>query len=684
MGFLLVIGISPLDVHNIAWLSKGDALFNFVGWELFRHGPWTNPIGLNPNYGLEFGSSIVYSDSIPLLAIVFKLISPALPEPFQYFGLWLLICFVMQAIWGYKLGELLSGNKVLKSLIAVIFLFSPVMFFRANIHLALVGHFVVLWALYLNLSKKINWVSWPALLLITLGIHFYLFVMICMLWIASILDGVINKKLSWQQCAKQGLLGVLVIAFGVWQLGYLAISVSSSSGTGYGGDQLNLLGFFNPLGWSLFVGNNIYTPPTIEGFAYIGGGAISALVIGLIQLFKNSIRKEFVERVRKHQVLLLVTLFMFCIAVSNNLEIGNSHYSLSISDDILFALNVVRASARLSWPIQYLIIFSAIWATIAGCRKSIVFPILLALAILQVADTYKGWDKLHAYFEGLRGSNIEHSLTHEFWKQAPKEYSIIKLIPPQNWPDRWNTFAAYAVENKMATNSVFLARFDMRKVEEAKISANADMVSGNLDPKTIYVIQKWGDNLFQVSPKIDSTRDLFARIDGINVLAPSYKLCKTCKQIDPELEITSLIPAITVNERVQFLKGMKGEELLIRGWSWPETWGTWSSGMESSLAIPLGNKKPSQIQFTFRALVGPKHPISRMSIYINGEYQETIEIKKQLNNVFTMPIPAKWRSEKFIVLEFKYLNPSSPKNAGFENQDERLLTFGLEAVELLP
>src|SRR4051812_17235623 len=40
----------------------------FMGWHFFRHAPWTWPLGMNPAYGLEFASSIIYSDSLPLFA----------------------------------------------------------------------------------------------------------------------------------------------------------------------------------------------------------------------------------------------------------------------------------------------------------------------------------------------------------------------------------------------------------------------------------------------------------------------------------------------------------------------------------------------------------------------------------------------------------------------------------------
>jgi len=37
----------------------------------------------------------VFFDSIPLLAFLFKPFTSLLPEPFQYFDLWLLACFIL-------------------------------------------------------------------------------------------------------------------------------------------------------------------------------------------------------------------------------------------------------------------------------------------------------------------------------------------------------------------------------------------------------------------------------------------------------------------------------------------------------------------------------------------------------------------------------------------------------------
>ena len=76
--FWLVVGFSIVNPINIGWLAGGlDPTQHYLGWVFFRQGPWELPWGLNPNFGMSISSSIAFSDSIPLLAFIFK--------PFSFF-----------------------------------------------------------------------------------------------------------------------------------------------------------------------------------------------------------------------------------------------------------------------------------------------------------------------------------------------------------------------------------------------------------------------------------------------------------------------------------------------------------------------------------------------------------------------------------------------------------------------
>ena len=44
-------------------------------------------------------SSIVYPDGVPLMALLLKPFNAWLPEHFQYFGIWILICYMLQVFF---------------------------------------------------------------------------------------------------------------------------------------------------------------------------------------------------------------------------------------------------------------------------------------------------------------------------------------------------------------------------------------------------------------------------------------------------------------------------------------------------------------------------------------------------------------------------------------------------------
>lgn len=145
LGTILFVaqgGLSILAPSNTAWLMRGllDPETNLFGWEYFRKTPWLQfPLGANPEYGMELGSSIVFSDSLPLFALPFKLLDPLLPETFQYFGLWVLTCILLHAVFSYLLLAHFISNRWLLGLGTALLLLLPPYLMRFTIHLALGG-----------------------------------------------------------------------------------------------------------------------------------------------------------------------------------------------------------------------------------------------------------------------------------------------------------------------------------------------------------------------------------------------------------------------------------------------------------------------------------------------------------------------------------------------------------------
>ncbi|MCX6112671.1 MAG: DUF6311 domain-containing protein, partial [Proteobacteria bacterium] len=194
LGFLVftvIFGWKILDPTYFDWLTSynNDPIMNFLGWHFFRFEDWTFPLGLIKNFGTPDGSSLVYVDSIPLLALPFKLLRGILPPIFQYAGLWLLSCYVLQGFFAWLLAKKITSNLISRIVITLFFTISPIMLYRADRHEALTGHWMILAAIYLyvisveklisveKINKDINspcLIRWTLLLVATSLVHFYL------------------------------------------------------------------------------------------------------------------------------------------------------------------------------------------------------------------------------------------------------------------------------------------------------------------------------------------------------------------------------------------------------------------------------------------------------------------------------------------------------------------------------
>ena len=85
----LIFGFDLISITNTQWIhsTSSDLSQSHIGWYFFKNDIWRFPLGSNPNYGDEIGNSIIFSDSIPILALFFKFISPIMPENFHYFSM---------------------------------------------------------------------------------------------------------------------------------------------------------------------------------------------------------------------------------------------------------------------------------------------------------------------------------------------------------------------------------------------------------------------------------------------------------------------------------------------------------------------------------------------------------------------------------------------------------------------
>jgi len=299
----------------------------FLGWQFFRNTPWSVPLGINPNFGLDFSNSIVYTDSIPLLAFIFKIFSPLLPETFQYLGIWYLLSLMLQAYFAIKLISLISKETSIQILGAILFVFSPPLLFRINLQSALTGHFLILAGLYLNWSAQNNKraFQWGALILTAEMVNIYLLIMVIGLWLADLLDKSILQKSIYLRSALLEFWAIFILVpFCAWLIGYFEVANTAIQGE-YGQYGMNLLSFLTPNGWSyLLPGPQENNFALLGGFNYMGLGLIGGGLIAFLLLFSNKIRIKILLSFTFRNYLFLIFLFILfsVFAISQNIHIG--------------------------------------------------------------------------------------------------------------------------------------------------------------------------------------------------------------------------------------------------------------------------------------------------------------------------------------------------------------------------
>lgn len=702
VAFMVIVGFNVLDPSNIIWLQDEDQWQIYLSPIFFSQHLWLSIVGLNPLYGLDISSSIAFNASV--LAIAHKLLSYFFNIHNQYLGFWLLACFIFQGIFSWKILSIYTQNYYLRIFGCVMFLFSPPMLARLDIHILLVSHFLILWAIYLTLDNKHkSWpqLSWLAVLTISATIHFYIFFLVGAMWVANILDSIFRLKLL---SIRRGLAifftTILVVLLIAWQMGYFTISSSSVGEFGFGFYRSHLLTFIDSSGWSYFIpsmktsslrfGDFLLYEGTYEGFAFMGLGGIALgcfAILGALN-FEDAVRTQINRNFFRGKTFFWVVLIFFIIlAISSNVTILKWNIHISLPSSVEHILGIYRASGRAIWPVFYIILTYFIYLNINfySNKKSIL--ILGASCILQVADTSAGWIPIANNFRVVQSQSSSNAVKHHFWSHISNRYNSIRIEPLNAAlkQPHWLTFSRLASAKGMGTNAIYQGRVDANKVALSNYKFDLAMSTGQYDPQALYIIDD--DLVIPVSKTLNRKHDLFAKIDGFNVLAPGWLACDSCPPVSSDLLIhTPELPLPKLDTPFTFGKGGSGIPYLLGvgqvervgwGWAYPESWGTWSEGRQGKLFIPYPNDvKPASAIFTVKALIGNMHPLQRVEIWVNGQMQKTVTLDKFDGNVIEIALP-KETARNFCLIEFRLPDAVSAKELGI-GSDVRKLAIGLE------
>ncbi|MEY4630779.1 MAG: hypothetical protein RIQ81_899, partial [Pseudomonadota bacterium] len=454
--------------------------------------PWGIPLGSIPNYNYPIGSSIAFNDTFPWFAVLMKFVSPFLPAKAQVVGLWMLLNFVLQGVFGFLLVRSLGGRVLPTFAAACFFVTSPVFLFRFDAgHASLCAHWCVLAALWLAAKfpkGDAPVTGWVFLLFLAWSSHPYLGAMV--LPIALVYSG---RKLSTvaMRCTAMMLASILPL----YLFGYLTNSRSNQD-AGFHYFATDILAFFNPHDRSVF-----FRGPTragqYEGFAWLGAGMCALLLLELLDLFRRG--ESLINLVRKsrHRSLVLICLLMALFALGSNVRVwGNWIFQLEwFYEPLSFLTGPFRSGGRFVWPLYYLL-FAGILIRMQKRWGSTAMVLMFAAFVCQVIDQYP----VIASAQRLEKSEDFIELSAPGWDQLGGAFNHVALVPPHfeegicggdavEYPTTYYApFALFASQQGMTINSGPRAR--PPRASEAKYCEDfmTRLRHGVLERDTVYVV----------------------------------------------------------------------------------------------------------------------------------------------------------------------------------------------------
>ena len=469
--FLILYGVRVLDPTCVDWIlnnASPDPAQHYLGWVFYRRSGWHLPyLGANYSAIYPYRTSILYTDSIPLLAVLGKLLGGVLPARFQYLGLWGLFCYAMQGglaqaliarVGGVRPGDTAKNwASVLGAGVLVLF---PALNIRMFAHTALAANWLVLLALWLWLcaeqsenrptaAKLCLW--WGILGLLCAGIHLYYLPMVGMVLVAACVQRALEKRgpaavvlpvasFCGAALAELFVLGAFAANFAGYSNGYLS-----------GADLANL--FVPGLGASW------------EQEIYAGLGTTIAVVLALVWLLvQHKQAGTFFRRHKNVVIAALVLLVLDAIAATGNTVTfaGRTLFTVPIPQALMDFWAMFSSCARLAWLAGMLLAVAACGLVLRFWQGAAA-AVLLALCAAaqgfgQRAELAKRFAAYHdaAYYENTT------QLTDPAWEQlaASGQFTHLAFASFDFEHDEFWDLAAFAADHGWTSNSFYMGHMD--------------------------------------------------------------------------------------------------------------------------------------------------------------------------------------------------------------------------------
>ena len=576
-------GLNPFDVDWMLpfWRGSIDSATHYLGWEFFRQAPLLQwPPGKSPNLGPMGGSGVALTDSLPLFALIFKPLTFWFSQPFQYFGIWVLTCFVLQAVFAWKLLTIWVKQWEHVVLGTYFFCFAPIFIDRMTVHLALAGHWVILAGLYLLFSPKSKFKHWVLLAVVSMLVQPYLAIICGALFFAWVLIALIETRVYFQVVQKLCIfIGVLFISG--WSAGLFFFGLGSAQAAGFGTYSANVLAWVDPgfpwyekALWSRYLPDQWQNTGQYEGMNYLGSGVLLlafvalgyqlikgtwksrgmqvAIILSFVTAFGRSgstqrdlvfllgvlsavvfsvLSKHF--SLNKSTTVVYVLLFTSLILIAFTYQIFIGDFlvaNFTVPESIIKLLSVVRTSGRMLWPVTYMLIALVIVLVSRNFRRELASGFIVLVIFFQVFESVGAVGVTKSMFTRSGPTEV---LVSPLWDTLGEKYQNIAIVLPNDGPILyptnpdfaapegsflWREIGVFAVKHHMQLNSFYFSREPTLQNESEARLLRTTVNTGEYRKDTLYVFID--SNMWEIAKQKDSGSAFVEVLDSVPVLAP--------------------------------------------------------------------------------------------------------------------------------------------------------------------
>jgi hypothetical protein len=366
-------------------IDISDTTQYLSGFNAFFAEPWAWPLLKIRGLNVPEGTLATFVDVIPLYASLLKLVVPGDRFPFNPYGYWVGLCYVLLAVgaWWLLREARLPRYSALIALTCLVLVMPALNVRLAMGHVSLTSHWLIPFALALYLrsgrSGRPVLTPWTLLLFGAVYVNLYLFAMVGLVFAADVAR--FGLSIGWRRMLGCVLLPPILI-LGSLPLTMLPIPhVPGAPEQGFGSYGMNLLGPLVGGGWVTGGGAWAVEGP-YDGYNYLGAGVLLLVGGGIILRLIHD--PWFFGR---HWSLVVVCVLASVYAVSNRVFVADRLVlAWPVPSSLDWLVGTFRASGRFFWLVSYALVCFAVVTLARWLPPRLAGGVLASALVLQWLD----------------------------------------------------------------------------------------------------------------------------------------------------------------------------------------------------------------------------------------------------------------------------------------------------------